>query len=273
MKAILFVITLIALTVQTFGQKASIIGEWKFGKGFSLYYSYNFDSLGIVKFSVSGCTGRTLSIGNYCIKEDSIIINYYPGYYEYINGDVEIYRTDSSKLEWDTLFILDQHTIQVHEYLYINNIDLPDRITFEDSIFCADQYIQTKEILFDSVSGYILPESFKLLDSMALFLNKNRSIGLKIERWEYSPKLEGDPIMSQIQVELIGDYLERKGINRKRLNLEGNEFYLTYLLTNEIDNLTNVYDIIFNSIWRAFVNQEMRSQTIFSIETINFKYN
>ena len=44
MKAILFVITLIALTVQTFGQKANIIGEWKFGKGFSLHVSYNFDS-------------------------------------------------------------------------------------------------------------------------------------------------------------------------------------------------------------------------------------
>lgn len=271
MKAILIVITLIALSVQTFGQKANVIGSWSSGKGFGLFYYYNLDSLGIVKFGTAGCTGKTLNIGNYCIKKDSIIINYYPGYYEFIDGDSDVYRTDSSRLEWDTLYILDQHTIQIDKYLYIHNIDLPDRITFEDSIFRADQYIQTKEILFDSVSGYILPESFKLLDSMAFFLNKNRSIGLKIERWEYSPKLEGDPIMSQIQVELIGDYLERKGINRKRLNLEGHEFYLTYLLTKEIDTLTNVYDIIFNSIWRAFVNQEMRSQTIFSIETINFK--
>lgn len=165
---------------------------------------------------------------------------------------------------------MDLHTIQVDEYLYINNIDLPDRITFEDSIFCADQYIQTKEILFDSINGYLLPESCKLLDSIAFFLNKNRFIALRIERWGYSPKTEGDPIMSQMQVELIGDYLEHKGINRKRLTLVGYEFYLTYLLYMEIDTLINVYDIIFNSIWRAFVNQESRSHTNISIESINF---
>ncbi len=271
MKAILIVITLIALSVQTFGQKANIIGEWKFGKGFSLYYSYNFDSLGIVKFSVSGCTGRTLSIGNYCIKEDSIIINYYPGYYEYINGDVEIYRTDSSKLEWDTLFILDQHTIQVHEYLYINNIDLPSRITFKDSIFCADQIIETEEIQFDKINGNILSESYLLLDSVAYFLNKNSSIALKIERWADSPNREGDPILSQIQVDLIGDYLERKGINRDRLNLFGDELHRYDKLNDESIGLAKVFNEIFYSIRRELDNQFMKRQTRFRIETINFK--
>ena len=64
---------------------------------------------------------------------------------------------------------MDLHTIQVDEYLYINNIDLPDRITFEDSIFCADQIIETVGIQFDKINGNILTGSYLLLDSVANF--------------------------------------------------------------------------------------------------------
>lgn len=267
MKAILFVITLIALTVQTFGQKANIIGEWKFGKGFSLHVSYNFDSLGKVVFGSSSCVGNYFDTGNFVVEKDSIIIKYFP-----VGSDLGgNYLTDSNKLERKALYILNRHTIQINEYLYINNIDLPDRITFEDSIFCADQIIETEEIQFDKINGNILPESYLLLDSVAYFLNKNSSIALKIERWADSPKRGGDPLLSQIQVDMIGDYLERKGINRERMNLFGDELHSYDKLNDESIGLAKVFNEIFYSIRRELDNQFMKRQTRFRIETINFK--
>ena len=77
--------------------------------------------------------------------------------------------------------------------------------------------------------------------------------------------------MSQIQVELIGDYLERKGINRKRLNLFGDELHSYDNLNDESIGLAKVFNEIFYSIRREIDNQFMKSQTRFRIETINFK--
>ncbi|MBK8243904.1 MAG: hypothetical protein IPK88_10795 [Saprospiraceae bacterium] len=273
MKVILFMIALITLSAQTFGQKANVIGEWKFGKGFSLYHYYNFDSLGIVKFSISGCTGKTLSIGNYCIKEDSIIINYYPGYYEYINGDVEIYRTDSSKLEWDTLFILDRHNMQVDEYIFINNFDLPDIFNFGDSLFCTDQYNATKEILFDSINDNIMERSFPILDSLLLFLTLNKNITIEIERWGEKAISKDVAMLSQIQVELIGEYLVRNGINPIRLTFFGNEQFSNEILVGESCALKEIFEKIFDAIRQGLENEYERRITLFRITSIYFKEN
>lgn len=267
MKVILVTIILILLSVPTYGQKANVIGKWKFGKGFSSYISYNFDSLGIVVFGSASCYGPHFNTGNFVVEKDSIIITYFPGGFD-VNWN---YKTDSNKLEREALYILDGHTIQLNEYIFINNIDLPDRITFEDSVFCADQIIETKEIQFDKFNGHLLPESFNLLDSIAYFLNKNSSIALKIERWGYTSKTKGDPILPQMQVELIGDYLEGKGIHRNRLNLFGDELDRNYKLNDKSIGLAKVFNEMHYSIRRELDNQFMMSQTRFRIETINFK--
>ena len=268
MKAILFVITLIALTVQTFGQKANVIGYWSSPIDLGITgYGFEFDSSGVVIISSGSCLWSQEDTGRYYVINDSIFISYFPNTDKTNRSN----RNTKSQMRKFVLTVLDRHTIDFGNDLYLHNIKLPYKFNLDDSVFGIGQSYYTDQILFDSLNEVILPHSYPFLDTMLNFLMLHKNFNIKIQRTGEKSTYENDPLLSQIQVDLVGDYLERKGINRERMNLFGDELHSYDKLNDESIGLAKVFNEIFYSIRRELDNQFMTRQTRFRIETINFK--
>ena len=268
MKAILFTITLITLSVQAFGQKANVIGYWSSPIGLGITgYGFEFDSSGVVIISAGSCLWSQEDTGRYYVTNDSIFISYFPKTDETNPSN----RNTKSQMRKFVLTILDRHTLDFGDDIYLNDIELPNDFNLNDSVFRIGQSYYTDQILFDSLNEVILPQSYPFLDTMVNFLMLHKNFNIKIHRTGEKSTYENGPLLSQIQVELIGDYLERKGINRERMNLFGDELHSYDKLNDESIGLAKVFNEIFYSIRRELDNQFMTRQTIFSIETINFK--
>ena len=119
----------------------------------------------------------------------------------------------------------------------------------------------------------MMERSFPILDSLLLFLTLNKNITIEIERWGEKAISKDVAMLSQIQVEIIGEYLVRNGINPIRLTFFGNEQFSNEILVGESCALKEIFEKIFDAIRQGLENEYERRITLFRITSIYFKEN
>jgi len=120
--------------------------------------SYKFDSSGVVKFHSFTCLSQFNRTGHYTVSKDSIFITFDSLAAEEKN----VYHLKINPPTGDTLYIIDNHKIQVNEYIYIY-----DKIVERPVPYMPKN--KTVGITFDSIIAYCE------LDDIKKFIN-----------WEYS---------------------------------------------------------------------------------------
>ncbi|MBL0235422.1 MAG: hypothetical protein IPQ02_02065 [Saprospiraceae bacterium] len=266
MKAILIVITLIALSVQTFGQKANVIGSWSSPIGLGITgYGFEFDSSGVVIISSGSCLWSQEDTGRYYVTNDSIFISYFPKTNE---TNPSNWNTKSQMRKF-VLTILDRHTLDFGDDIYLNDIELHNDFSLNYSVFRIGQCYYTDQILFDS-NDFILPQSYPFLDTMVYFLKSHKNFNIKIHRTGEKSTEENGPLLSQIQVDLVGDFLEKKGINRNRLTPIGYFHDRGRFNVNESSGLAKILEEMFYAILRELDYKKSNNYTGFIITEISY---
>lgn len=267
MKTILFAITLIVLSVQIFGQKADVIGYWSSPIGLGITgYGFEFDSSGVVIISSGSCLWSQEDTGRYYVTNDSIFISYFPKTDETKSSN----RNPKPQMRKFALTILDRHTLDFGDDIYLNDVELPNDLNLNDSVFRIGQSYYTDQILFDSLNEVILPQSYPFLDTMVNFLMLHKNFNIKIHRTGEKSTYENGPLLSQIQVNLVGNYLEKMGINRNRLAFVGDFHDRSRINVNESYGLTKIFEEMFYAVIRELNFSKSNKYTGFIITRINY---
>ncbi len=114
-------------TGQTNYSTTEIVGLWKSPRDIAVVH-FKFDSSGTVARDNYGDISDFHFTGHYSVRKDSIIIVYDT----LTTLQRKIYRTQASKIDNDTLLIINKNKIRVNKYLFVYNQDR------EEVIFKAD---------------------------------------------------------------------------------------------------------------------------------------
>lgn len=119
-------------------------------------------------------------------------------------------------------------------------ITIGQTFSLSDTVFKVGDILRSNKIFFDLGKASLRPESKTYLDSMFVFLNKNK--GLVIEVGNHTGCLKADykklsSYHTMNRAESIVNYLVEKGINPNRLIAKGYEINKPIITDSEIEKM------------------------------------
>ncbi|MGL4596806.1 MAG: OmpA family protein [Bacteroidia bacterium] len=197
----------------------NIIGLWKTPQA-TASIQYQFFAEGKMTYNFYGDLSSFNRKGNYHVANDSIFIQYD----SLTKEEMEVYRIKGKLNEFDTLYIVNTHTIKIAPSFYIHNIAIPKTFDVTDTSFFKGQILRSYQIRFDIAKSTLRPESCISLDSMATFLKQHPQ--LKIEISVHSDTRASKSYSTCLtcnRAQAIYTYLVSKGVNANQLVYKGYE--------------------------------------------------
>ena len=219
---------MIVFPLCVFGQTFDIVGTWKSPRNIAVvHFTFNIDG-SVVRDNYGDISDCHL-FGHYSVSMDSIIV-----IYDSLTSPLKkIYRTEFSKLENDTLFIINKNTIKLRHWLYLFNKERDESIFSVDSSGILNYKIRTfGDVLYLQqfiVYQWVTVDTFACTNCDYIDI-KNYQLPLHSGRNEFH--IYSQWSYRELKIFVVNSKKEKIKIEKKKvtdkINFSGNTSYYLY---------------------------------------------